>query len=68
MSEGCGDLAAGVDDDVGAADVFIERAFVGEGDAGGGNGGPEGGRGVDHGGGLLVGDGALRAGLDRRSS
>ena len=53
---GLGDLAAGVDDDVGAADVFVEGAFVGEGDAGGGDGAPEGGRGVHHGGGLLVGD------------
>ena len=60
---GRGDLARGVDLDVGAADVFVQRAHVGERDAGGGNGAPEGGRGVNHGRGLLVGDGAVERAL-----
>ena len=55
---GRGDRAGGVDLDVGAADVFVQRSLVREGDAGGGNGAPEGGGGIDHGRGLLVGDGA----------
>ena len=59
---GRGDGAVG-DGDRGAVDIFIERALVGERDGGGGDGGPEGGSGVDHGGGLLVGDGSVERAL-----
>ncbi len=51
---GLRDLAGGVDEDVCAVDIFVQRALVSEGDAGSGNGGPQGSRGIDHGGGLLV--------------
>ncbi len=62
-SEGAVICAGRVDLDVGAADVFIERALVRERDAGGGNGAPERGGCVDHGRGLLVGDGARERAL-----
>ena len=49
--------------DVGAVHVFVQRAFIGERDAGGGNGAPEGRRRIHHGYGLLVGDGAAERSL-----
>ena len=49
--------------DVGAADVLVERAGIGEGDAGGGNGAPKRRGRIDHGGGLLVGDLAVQGTL-----
>ena len=42
--------------DIRAIHVFVERAFIGEGDAGGWNSAPQGGRSVDHRSGLLIRD------------
>jgi hypothetical protein len=53
---GLGDDWPLVDRDVSAVDVFVQRALVGERNAGGGNGAPQGRRRIDHGRGLLVGD------------
>ena len=55
---GHGEVCAG-DDDVGAADVFVQRALVSERNAGGGNGVPESRRRIDHGARLLIGDRGL---------
>ena len=54
---GCDDLADGVDLHVCAADIFVELALIGEQDGGSGYGTPKCGGGIDHGDGLLIGDG-----------
>jgi len=70
VCRGGGDVGGRGDDsvgggDVGAVDVFMQRSHVRERDAGGGDGGPERGGRVDHGGDLLVGDGGVeRAPID----
>ena len=55
MAAGCRDVCT--------ADVFVERAFVRKGEAGSGYGAPESGCGVNHGGGLVVGNLAIERAL-----